>query len=505
MIQDITPHTYDPVFRAREPKDQDYVLYYEDDKVMLGGQADGAVIPSFEDLKRADTMKNISIREKAQYLFSIDNRAYFSAENVEMPKSGGFHMEPVTVFRTLEPMYQAFAVVTGSQIYRWRQSRQFCGRCGTRMEPGKRERSMVCPGCGLTEYPKICPAVIVAITNGDKLLMSRYARGNYRNYALIAGFVEVGETFEDCVRREVMEEVGLKVKNIRYFKSQPWASSDTVMVGFSAQLDGDDTIHLEEEELCEAGWFTRDEVTEFGRCLSVGNEMMKAFKEGTLGVRRKDYILFDLDGTLTDPKEGITKSVRHALLHFGIETENLDSLTPFIGPPLTDSYKKFYGLSDEQAWEGVLAYREYFSVRGWLENKEYPGIRELLKALKEAGKTLFVATSKPEEFARKITDYFGMTEYFDFIGGADMEETRVRKADVIRYVLSQYGLKNDCETVARCVMVGDREHDVLGARECGMDCVGVLYGYGSRQEMDGCRPGWVAGSVEELRNLLLRL
>ena len=215
--------------------------------------------------------------------------------------------------------------------------------------------------------------------------------------------------------------------------------------------------------------------------------------------------MFDLDGTLTDPKEGITKSVRHALNHYGIQVDDLDTLIPFIGPPLTDSYKKYYGFSDEQAWEGVLVYREYFSERGWHENKEYPGIKEMLDALKAAGGVLLVATSKPEEFARKILEHFGMAGYFDFIGGADMDETRVRKADVIRYVLEQYGLDTSRETLARCVMVGDREHDVLGARECGMDCVGVLYGYGDRQEMDGCRPAWTADTVDDLKDLLLTL
>ena len=162
------------------------------------------------------------------------------------------------------------------------QSRRFCGGCGAKTEPSLKERALVCPSCGQTEYPKISPAVIVAITNGDKLLMSRYARGAYRNYALIAGFVEIGETFEDCVRREVMEEVGLRVKNIRYYKSQPWAFSDTEMVGFTAELDGNDTICLEEEELCEAGWFARDEIVEYGPYISVGHEMMKAFKDGKI-------------------------------------------------------------------------------------------------------------------------------------------------------------------------------------------------------------------------------
>lgn len=282
MIQDITPHTYNPAFMAREPQDRDYVLHYEYNKVMLLKQGEDLVIPAFEDLKEDHGWNPETLKEKAWYLFSIDDRAYFCVTDLAVPEFGDCSMELLTVFRSFEPMYQAFAGITGSQIYRWRQSRQFCGHCGKRMEPGTKERSMVCPGCGQTEYPKISPAVIVAITNGDKLLMSRYARGSYRNYALIAGFVEIGETFEDCVRREVMEEVGLKVKNIRYYKSQPWAFSDTEMIGFTAELDGDDTIRLEEEELCEAGWYTRDQVVEYGPIISVGHEMMKAFKDGKL-------------------------------------------------------------------------------------------------------------------------------------------------------------------------------------------------------------------------------
>lgn len=276
MIQDIAPHTYDPMFRTKEPEDMDYLLHYEYNKVMLLRQGEDTVIPTFKDLEK----ENVS--GEAQYLFSIDGRGYYSVSHMTVPEFGGFYMEPLTVFRNFEPLHQAFAGITGSQIYRWRQSRQFCGYCGKPMEPSTKERAMVCPECGQTEYPKISPAVIVAITNGDKLLMSRYARGAYRNYALIAGFVEVGETFEDCVHREVMEEVGLKVKNIRYYKSQPWAFSDTEMVGFTAELDGDDTICLEEEELCEAGWFTRDQVVEYGSSISVGHDMMMAFKEGKI-------------------------------------------------------------------------------------------------------------------------------------------------------------------------------------------------------------------------------
>ena len=235
------------------------------------------MIPTFRDL-----LDEEDVRPGARYLFCIDDRAYYLVTDMKVPEFGGYVMEGLPVFRTFEPLYQAFAGITGSQLYRWLQSRKYCGGCGQKMAPSEKERAMVCPECGQTEYPKISPAIIVAIKNKDKLLMSRYARGTYRNYALIAGFVEIGETFEDCVRREVMEEVGLKVKNIRYYKSQPWAFSDTEMIGFTAELDGDDTIRLEEDELSEAGWFTRDEIVEYGPYISVGHEMMKAFKDGKI-------------------------------------------------------------------------------------------------------------------------------------------------------------------------------------------------------------------------------
>ena len=191
-------------------------------------------------------------------------------------------MKTPTDIRAMEPMHQAFAAITAVQLWRWRQSRQFCGRCGAKTEDSKIERALVCPVCGQTEYPKISPAVIVAITNGDKLLMSRYRvnHSTYRGYALIAGFVEIGETFEETVRREVMEEVGLKVKNIRYFKSQPWAFTDTEMIGFFAELDGDDKIRLQEDELSEAGWYTREEIPDDARLISVGTEMKMYFKYG---------------------------------------------------------------------------------------------------------------------------------------------------------------------------------------------------------------------------------
>lgn len=278
MIQEIAPKTFDPAFRRQKPEDRDFLLHYEYNKVMLKREGERLLIPTVGELLEEAP----EIAAKAEYLFSIDDRAYFGMPDMAVPEFGGYVLEGMQIFRKFDPMYQGFAGITGGQIYRFRESRKYCGRCGQRMEYSQTERAMVCPDCKQTEYPKISPAVIVAITNGDKLLMSRYAHGTYRHFALIAGYVEVGETFEECVRREVMEEVGLRVKNIRYYKSQPWAFSDSVMIGFTAELDGDDTIRLQEEELSEAGWYTRDQVEDYSPCISVGHEMMRAFKSGTL-------------------------------------------------------------------------------------------------------------------------------------------------------------------------------------------------------------------------------
>ena len=224
--------------------------------------------------------------KRAVYLFAIDEKPYFLVEidkdeETAFPEDGSFEWKGTQYFRLMEPMYRAFAAITATQLWRWRESRRFCGHCGAGMEDSRTERALVCPACGQIEYPKISPAVIVAITNGDKLLMSRYRGRPYRGYALIAGFVEIGETFEDTVRREVMEEVGLKVKNIRYFKSQPWAFSDTEMIGFFAELDGDERIRLQEDELAEAGWYSREEIPDDELSISVGTEMKMAFKYGT--------------------------------------------------------------------------------------------------------------------------------------------------------------------------------------------------------------------------------
>lgn len=211
------------------------------------------------------------------------------------------------------------------------------------------------------------------------------------------------------------------------------------------------------------------------------------------------YILFDLDGTLTDPFMGITRSVQYALKYYGITVDDLQQLTPFIGPPLQDSFQDFYHFSQAQANEACNKYHERFVDKGWCENVVYEGIDSFLREQKESGKQLFVATSKPEPLARKILDHFNLSQYFSFIGGDTMERTRSAKAEVIRYVLSAAGITS----LQEAVMIGDRKHDIIGAKSVGMDSVGVLYGYGDKQELTEAGADYIVEDVEGLRKLLL--
>lgn len=210
------------------------------------------------------------------------------------------------------------------------------------------------------------------------------------------------------------------------------------------------------------------------------------------------YVLFDLDGTITNPEEGITKSVQYALQHFSIEVQERRELYKFIGPPLKDSFMEFYGFTEQQAGEALLKYRERFEVTGWRENVVYDGMEKLLRHLRRRGKRIMLATSKPEVFAEQILVYFGLRDYFDFVGGASLDGRRNYKADVIRYVLDANGISSR----EKVVMVGDRKFDILGAKEFGLETVGVLYGYGDREELTTAGADHLVGSVAELEALL---
>ena len=213
-----------------------------------------------------------------------------------------------------------------------------------------------------------------------------------------------------------------------------------------------------------------------------------------------ETILFDLDGTLTDPAEGITKAVEAALNHYGIAVEDRSTLHKFIGPPLDESFPEFYGFNDQQVQEATRVFREYFSRQGWAENVPYPGIDRLLGELKAAGKKLIVATSKPEEFAVRIMDHFDLARYMDVIAGAPMDNQEgAKKAAVIREALRRGAV----EDLSTAVMVGDRRHDVAGAHQVGLPCIGVLYGYGDRAEHEAAGAEVIAEDLEELRGILL--
>lgn len=211
------------------------------------------------------------------------------------------------------------------------------------------------------------------------------------------------------------------------------------------------------------------------------------------------YLLFDLDGTLTDSKEGITKCVQYALDSFGIHEPDLDKLVPFIGPPLRQSFQNFYGFDEEQAIKAVEKYRERFSTIGLFENYPYPGIAAMLQQLKDQGRVLAVASSKPTLFVRQILDKFELSQYFQVVEGSNMDGSRTDKKEVIAAVLQQ--LNNP--TADQLLMVGDRKYDVIGAREIGFDCVGVNYGFADPGELEASGASYIAQTVEDLTQYLL--
>lgn len=211
----------------------------------------------------------------------------------------------------------------------------------------------------------------------------------------------------------------------------------------------------------------------------------------------KQYLLFDLDGTLTDPMVGITSSVQYALEKFGIHVRYLKELIPFIGPPLAESFQKFYGFSKEDAERAIQYYREYYAPKGIFENEVYEGIPEMLAHLTEAGFTLLVATSKPTVFARKVLKHFGMEDYFSFVGGSELDGSRTKKAEVISYILKTCGIE-----AKEAIMIGDRRHDIEGGKACGLESVGVLYGYGTEQELTEAGADHIIRTVAELEDYL---
>ncbi|SET05116.1 NAD+ diphosphatase [Pseudobutyrivibrio sp. C4] len=280
MIQDIFPSKLNNSYRTDAiPKPDDLIIIHSDGKILLKVDEDSKTI-SFPRLK------DFSIDLKPLYFFEIDGENFFYNTDTNIDTTSlpdGFQFYTMRQIRNeyLYPKHYVFASYTAIHLIDWYEANRFCGKCGTKNEHSKSERALVCPNCGHTRYPRINPAVIVGVKNGDKLLLTKYKTGFAHN-ALVAGFTEIGETMEETVEREVMEETGLKVKNIHYYKSQPWGIASDILLGYYCDVDGDDTITMDESELKYAQWVSREDIELQPLDYSLTNEMMKMFKENKL-------------------------------------------------------------------------------------------------------------------------------------------------------------------------------------------------------------------------------
>ena len=271
MIQDIYPRQFYNTFKKCTPSDGDTVFVFDDEGRIMARITDGDV--TFPRV--ADTVDT-----EAVYLFAIDENDYFLSRSGLGSGITGY--EPFTI-RTLRDKCsgpELFAAFTAYHLWKWYSDNRYCGSCGSLMNHSDNERALVCAGCGSIVYPRINPAVIVGVIKGDELLITRYNRG-YKHNALIAGFCEIGETLEQTVSREVMEEVGLHVKNIRYYKSQPWGMAQDLLAGFFCEADKDEDIRMDTAELGYAAFVKREDIQLQPNDISLTNEMMKVFKENT--------------------------------------------------------------------------------------------------------------------------------------------------------------------------------------------------------------------------------
>lgn len=271
MFHEIHPRSFYIEYHPYTPRDHDIILSYRKGEVMFSYDGEDCLFPTFYEIK-----------EKTQhasylYLFCIDDTRFFTQMNHDY----GYDYHPINELRTAKPTYLTYAASVGYQLWMWYTKNCFCSNCGTKNCHSQTERALQCPSCENILYPVIAPSVIVGVINGDKLLLTRYQlkHNAYRNYSLVAGYIEAGETAEQAVAREVMEEVGLRVKNIRYYKSQPWPFSSALLLGFYCDVDGSDQIILDENELSEGVWLSRKELPVPISNMSLTGEMIQRFKQ----------------------------------------------------------------------------------------------------------------------------------------------------------------------------------------------------------------------------------
>ena len=273
MIQDIAPSRLINAYAPLEPRKEDAFLLFDDDGRLYVHEENGEIaFPEAKDFPA----------DGAVYLFSVDETRFFLAPRGTEKALPAFQYRSIRELRGAEQSPALFAAFTAYHLWRWYADNRRCGRCGGENGPHPKERALQCGACGHVIYPRINPAVIVGVIRGDALLITRYRHG-YGHNALVAGFTEIGETLEETVGREVMEETGIRVKNIRYYKSQPWGMAQDILAGFYCEADGDAAIRMDGNELKYAEWVRREEIVLQPNSLSLTNEMMRMFKEGRIG------------------------------------------------------------------------------------------------------------------------------------------------------------------------------------------------------------------------------
>lgn len=276
MVQDIAPKILHIEYVTKEPNENDRMILFSGNEVLLKKTDEKWVLPEKKDIEDGQDCQYLFCIDKCNYFLLMDFREKKKAKEYNIVNADFIKMH---VVRAEAEKELCFVLYTAYHLYQWYRDNRYCGRCGKQTVHSVKERMLYCNVCGNTIYPKIAPAVIVAVTNGDQILLTKYAGRDYKEYALIAGFTEIGETAEQTVRREVMEEVGLRVKNIRYYKTQPWGIAGNFLIGYFAQLDGDSSIRLDSSELSCAKWAERQELKDMDDGFSLTREMMRVFYE----------------------------------------------------------------------------------------------------------------------------------------------------------------------------------------------------------------------------------
>ena len=293
MIQEIKPYVLNNEYKPSPPKSDDYIFIYNDRKMLIHNKNEESKFLKYDEIPINFNLK----KDELIYLFSIDETNFYLSfgENLnetEILTNENFSYEDILVktltraiskkntqdlSKVMKVKWLTFASFTASHLALWYDNNKFCGKCGEKLIHEEKERALSCSKCKLLQYPKISPVIIVGITSGDKILLTKYAKG-FNRYALVAGYVEIGETLEEAVKREVMEEVGLNIKNIKYYKSQPWGFSESLFMGFFAEVDGNEKITLDTTELSEATWFHRNDIPDEDSGLSLTWNIIEAFR-----------------------------------------------------------------------------------------------------------------------------------------------------------------------------------------------------------------------------------